>query len=220
MDGIHDLGGMHGFGDVPLDDASFHADWERKVFAMNRLLSTQGLYEVDEYRHAVERMDPADYLDSTYFERWLAGLETLLVEKDVLTTEEIAERTERIAAGESVPDDGHPDLLRVAQDAFEGDRRSEREPEVPSFAPGDEVVVRNNSPAGHTRVPRYVRRAHGTVQKLQGTFPLPDAVVRGEDEPEPVYSVRFTARELWGVEHAEADALCIDMWESYIEAAP
>jgi nitrile hydratase len=82
---MNDVGGMHGFGAIDTEDAgaTFHHEWEARVFAINRLLLKAGIYNLDEFRDAIERMEPADYLDASYYERWLAGVERLLVEKGI-----------------------------------------------------------------------------------------------------------------------------------------
>lgn len=84
MSRIHDVGGLHGFGPVPHtedDEPPFHHEWEARVFALNSLLLRKGVYNLDEFRHAVERMPPEEYLTASYYERWLIAVETLLAEK-------------------------------------------------------------------------------------------------------------------------------------------
>lgn len=217
MNGIHDMGGMHGFGAVPVDDdAAFHEPWEQEVYAMHRLVSGQGHYGTDEFRSAIERLEPATYLNSTYFERWYAGFESLLTGTGVLSEVEIERRRERLAAGEPVPEVEDADLVDLARDVVEGDRLSGREASETRFEAGDDVVVRNVHPEGHTRVPRYARRARGEVNRVLGAYPLADAAARGEEVFEPLYSVRFPARELWGDDRPRTDAVNIDMWESYL----
>lgn len=220
MDGIHDLGGMHGFGPVERDDAEFHEDWERVAFALSKVLQTQGLFTVDEKRHAVERIPPERYLADTYFERWLDSLELLIEEHGVATAQEIeATLNEFLDGNAEVAERADPDLARRIRESFEGKHLKRREAEEPRFSPGDEVVVKNRHPSGHTRVPRYARRSRGTVDRLFGAFPLPDAVVHGDGHAEPVYKVRFSARELWGDEYPETDSVTLDLWESYLDPA-
>ncbi len=91
MGRINDVGGMQGFGRVAqeLDEPAFHADWEAHVFAINRALLGRGVYNLDEFRDAIERMPAQDYLAASYYERWLHAVTTLLVEKGVLTSQEI-----------------------------------------------------------------------------------------------------------------------------------
>lgn len=221
MNGIHDLGGLHGFGAVPVsDDATFHEDWERRVFALNLLLRVGDLYELDEFRHGVERIPPATYLDAGYFERWLESIERLCVEKGVIGPDELAARRLAIAAGEYEGGAGEdPALSRAAREGFESDRFSAvADGPAPRFAVDDPVIVRNRHPSGHTRAPRYVRRARGRVRRIHGVFPVADEVAHGGDAVEPVYSVRFEAAELWDGD-TDGDAVCIDMWERYLEPA-
>ena len=242
MDGVHDMGGMHGFGGIPEDDASFHADWERTAYALNKLLRMQGHYNSDEYRHSVERMDPASYLAASYFERWFTGVERLVVEKGLLSEAEIDARTAAIRAGEydaegdedegpsgagavelhSEAADADDELVARARETFRRGAASGRDGQTdartPRFEPGDDVAVRNVHPPGHTRAPRYCRRTTGTVRRVVGEFALPDASAHGEHRVEPVYVVEFDANDLWGAE-TDADAVNLDMWESYLTAS-
>jgi nitrile hydratase len=221
MDGVHDMGGMHGFGPVPEDDAQFHAEWERVVYGMDKIAKAEGLFNIDEKRHAIERMAPADYLGSTYFERWLDGLERLLVEKGHVTAAELEAARERVAAAETpdaVVDERESDaLVRAVREAFATDSDFEREGPEPAFDAGDPVVVRNDHPAGHTRCPRYVRRAEGEIVTVQGPHVLPDASAHGEERAEPLYTVGFDAAELWGPDREADDTVHVDLWESYLE---
>ncbi len=91
MSRINDVGGMQGFPPLEqeLDEPPFHADWEAHVFALNRALIGNGVYNLDEFRDAIERMPPQDYLASSYYEKWLHAVTTLAVEKGVLTREEV-----------------------------------------------------------------------------------------------------------------------------------
>src|SRR5678815_3030362 len=96
MDGIHDLGGRQGFGKVrhsPTAEA-FHEDWEKRVNALYSLAVRLGIFNMDEYRHAIERMEPRHYLSASYYERSLTSLATLCVEKGILTAEELDRRAE------------------------------------------------------------------------------------------------------------------------------
>jgi nitrile hydratase len=220
MDGVHDMGGMHGFGSVPGDDAEFHADWERVVYGMDKIAKAEGLFTVDEKRHAIERMEPAHYLSAPYFERWLDGFERLLVEKGHVTEAELADARERIAAAEdpaaAVPERADPELVAAVREAWGTDAAFDREPEEPAFSAGDAVVVRNDHPEGHTRCPRYVRRTTGEIAAVRGTYVLPDASAHGEEAAEPLYSVRFPAAELWGPDREADDTVHVDLWESYL----
>jgi nitrile hydratase len=222
MNGIHDMGGMHGFGTVDVeDDAAFHDEWEKAVFGVEKLLRYQSMYGVDEKRHAVERIDPSTYLDASYFERWSLAAEKLLLETGTITAEELLAAIENhdgtelfdIDREDAAADD---DLVELANEAFRSDAAYDREPVEPAFEAGSSVVVRNDHPDGHTRCPRYVRRARGTVDAVQGTYVVPDEAAHGTEVAEPLYSVRFEAEELWN-DDTDGDAVYIDLWERYLE---
>ena len=219
MNGVHDMGGMTCYGPVKPEENEpiFHAEWEKRVFAMTMLGMGQ-IDTLDAFRHAIERMDPAHYLSSTYYEHWLAALETLAVEKGLLTPEElatgVAQETGKQAEG-PLPPEAVPAVVQggVPCNRTEG-RLTSR------FSVGDEVRARNLNPTGHTRLPRYVRGKNGTIAQVYGTFVYPDTNAHGQGEqPQPLYSVRFTARELWGPDAATTDNLYIDLWEDYLDPA-
>ncbi len=94
MDGIHDLGGTQGFGAVrhSPDAKAFHDEWEKRVNALYSLAVRLGVFNMDEYRHAIERMEPRHYLSASYYERSLTSLATLCVEKGLCTRDELARR--------------------------------------------------------------------------------------------------------------------------------
>jgi nitrile hydratase beta subunit len=90
----------------------------------------------------------------------------------------------------------------------------------PRFAPGDQIIARNLHPARHTRLPRYVRGKRGAVERDHGVFVFPDSSAHGEGEkPQHVYSVKFSARELWGPDASPKDHLYIDLWDDYMDRA-
>lgn len=219
MDGIHDLGGMAGFGPVAVeaDEPVFHEPWEGWTYALQVAGMGTGTFAIDEFRHAIERLPPADYLAASYYERWLAAVEQLYYEKGVLDPDEVAARMAAIRAGQyDPPADPNPAAYREIaaglRDAFDV-HRPEREP---AFAVGDRVRVRNQHPEGHTRCPDYARRAVGVVAAHRGTEVVPDARAHGRDAAEPVYNVRFDAAELWG-EAADGGGVHVDLWERYLE---
>jgi nitrile hydratase subunit beta len=219
MNGIHDLGGMHGFGpvDAEADEPVFHHDWEKRVFALLVPLSAAAPFCVDEFRHAIERMVPASYLQTTYFEHWLHGFETLALEKGVVTTEEL--RNGHAAAG-SKP--GTPSVLASAVEKITTTGRSARvDAEVKAkFKEGDMVVVKNINPPTHTRMPRYVRDKLGCIDRDHGVFVLPDSAAHGKgDKPQHCYSVYFSAQELWGTKVSRNDSVYVDMWDDYLVPA-
>lgn len=209
MDGIYDLGGVAGFGaiEVEANEPTFHEAWEATAFRLN--VAAIGLlraYNTDEYRHAIERMEPLHYLQARYYERVLTGATSLLVEKGVLDHAEL----ERRAQGR------FPLALPVRANRDDGVEA----PATPRFAPGERVRVRLEHRPGHTRAPRYVRGHAGVIVHIAPPFPYPDANAHGlPRRREPTYHVEFQAADLWG-EDAEADApVIVDLWESYLEVA-
>jgi nitrile hydratase subunit beta len=207
VDGIHDLGGVEGFGPVEIepDEPAFHEEWERRVFRLNIATIVALRPPGGAFRHGIERMDPAHYLNSSYYEHWLTGLSTLIVEAGLVSADEL----ERRAGGRfplSRPDRGTPSAQP------EPDRTE------PRFAVGDHVRVREWHPLGHTRAPRYVQGKRGTIVRSDGPVSVPDIEAHGGGQVlDPTYSVRFTARELWGEGGAEHEVVHVDLWERYLE---
>jgi nitrile hydratase len=192
VDGVHDMGGMHGFGRVPVEaEAVFHDRWEQRVWAM--LGTVMGNTTIDRFRSTIEQMPPAEYLASSYFERWLWALERLAAEQGLLD-----------GPGRPPP--------TVWPSPAAPTRRGR-------FRPGDRVRVRNAVTAGHTRVPRYLRLHEGDVERVACEWPNPgESAASGTyGELEVVYTVRFTGDELFG---PGADHVVVaDLGESELEAA-
>jgi nitrile hydratase len=225
VNGIHDMGGMQGFGPVPREENEpvFHAPWERSVYAISRIRGLHDLFTMDEMRHGVERIPPADYLESSYYARWIAAFDRVLVEKGVLTREEIDARIAHFAAHSEAEATRREDPALVerltatlrARPSFERPPSGE-----PRFGVGDRVVTRNIHPRGHTRLPRYARGKRGTISAVHGYHVFPDTNAHGEGEqPQPLYSVCFEARELWDGAAEAGQSLYLDLWESYLEPA-
>lgn len=217
VNGIHDLGGMQGFGRIEREENEpvFHARWEGRVRAMMTAGLRLGLYNLDEFRWAVERMDPARYLAASYYEKWLAAIERLYIEKGVITRKELDDRLGHPRPLPSAPGEP-PQVHRVLNPAPSEPHETLNDP--PRFTSGDPVVARNIHPRGHTRLPRYVRGKRGVVDRLHGAYVLPDQNALGRGQHlEHVYSIRFEARELWGKEAPTRDRVYIDLWEQYLE---
>lgn len=220
MNSIHDLGGMDGFGNVEIEpnEPVFHHDWEGWTYSIFFAALGSGVFNLDEFRHSIERMPPDAYLEASYYERWLTGIERLLVEKEVVSRAEIDTRMQALESGDSeLPEPPDPgvfgDLAAGLKDTF----AVERDLDDHAFEVGDTVRVRNFHPEGHTRAPRYARRAEGTIKHLWGAFLLPDAHAHGGETAEPVYNVRFPGTELWGPDAPPDTAVHLDMWESYLD---
>lgn len=206
MNGVHDMGGMHGMGPVQVerDEPVFHEEWEKRAFALTLACGFLGRWNIDMSRFAREQMPPADYLRSTYYEKWLYGLERLLAERGVWDARDLA----------PMPAAGVPGALR--------NRRAARmDADVkPRFRAGDRVRARNINPAGHVRLPRYARGKAGVVDRDHGVFILPDEHARsGAKVPSHCYSVRFEGTELWGPDAGRRDAVYVDLFDEYLEPA-
>jgi nitrile hydratase len=208
MDGVHDMGGMDGFGPVVRDELVFHAEWERRAFGMVSATPVAG--NIDEFRHVVERLDPALYLTASYYGRWLAAHEIRLVERGLLTSDDVDARVGPAARPSATPPLGLP-----AGSDDEGPQRDVARPA--RFAAGDRVTVRDVHPRGHTRVPRYIRGRHGTVRLVHPAFVFPDSRAHGRGaDPQYVYAIAFQARDLWG----EGDHVVhVDVFEPHLEPA-
>lgn len=223
MNGPHDMGGMHGFGPVVTDENMHHrrANWENRTHALLGPIFRSGTANIDEFRHAIERLPPAEYLASSYYERWLKSIERLLVEKGVISADDV---TERVALLQDRPDAlPAPAVPLVTTNAAPRQHGVPTTPPVqtdPGFGVGDAVIARNMHPVGHTRLPRYVRGKRGTIHKVQGVYVLPDTHAHGQGEQaQPLYSVRFEGRELWSASAEPREAVYVDLWESYLESA-
>ncbi len=202
MDGMHDLGGKQGFGPVrfTLNATAFHARWEVRANSLYAHAVRLGIFNMDEYRHAIERMDPRHYLTASYYERSLTSLATLLVEKGVVTRQELEDR-----AGGSFP---------LAAPSAPGRANV---PGRQRFQPGDRVRVRMDSVPGHMRMPGYIRGKTGVVVSESPAYPFPDAHAHGVDSAdEPTYDVRFTTEELWPGS-ADRALVHVAVFQSYLE---
>ena len=217
MNGVHDMGGMHGFGPVnpEADEPKFHHPWEARALAVTIAMGAWGKWNIDASRFARESIPPEEYLRMSYYEKWIAGLIDLMVAKGLVTREELAAGHPAPATRKSIPPltaQGVAPMLNRGSPTARDIQRA------PKFAIGDSVRARNMHPVGHTRLPRYARGKAGVVHTDHGVHVLPDsnAHFRGES-PERLYSVRFSARDLWGAPAASRDAVYLDLWESYLE---
>ena len=218
MDGIHDMGGMQGWGTVTIDpdEPVFREWWHGRAFAMGAMSMGLSGTNLDAFRHGLERLHPYDYLADGYYGRWLACAETLLVDSGVIPPDAVEARARNLS-GESVDE---PADVEENKPVYErGGAGSLREIDDPhAFSVGDEVRAKDIRTGGHTRMPGYIRGRTGTVHALRPAALLPDtnAHFAGEN-PQHVYTVEFDSTELWGPD-AEAAKLRIDLFESYLEA--
>ncbi len=219
MRGGQDLGSVHGLGPVEpeVDEPPFHDEWERRCFALTLAMGASGAWTLDQSRHARENRNPAQYMQMSYYEIWLAGLEDLLDQAGFVEKGELdgRARTRPVPAPAGVLQAG-----QVTAGLARGgpcDRVVDSEPE---FAVGGRVRVRIMATRGHTRAPTYTHGHVGTIDRIHGGYVFPDTNARGAGEhPGILYSVRFDARDLFGDSAAPANRIFVDLWEAYLEAA-
>jgi nitrile hydratase subunit beta len=218
MDSLADMGGTQGWGRVPRprrDEPVFAEPWQGRAFALALLSVWVSGQNIDAFRHALERLDRAAYLDDGYYGRWLNGGELLLTDSAILAPGAVNARAGNLSGGHAgeppVPEPARPGYKPAAK----GSLRTVAA--APAFAVGERVRARDFSPPGHTRLPGYLRGHTGVVDLIQPAAVLPDtnAHFRGEN-PQYVYSVRFGSRELWGA-GAEPFAVTAELYESYLE---
>lgn len=218
MRGGQDLGGVHVLGSIDreADEPPFHDEWERRCFALTLAMGASGAWNLDKSRHARENRNPAAYMQMSYYEIWLAGLEELLdgagfVEKGEL---EGHPRARPVPAPSRVLKSD-----QVTAALARGGPCDRAVDTAPAFARGDRVRVRVMAAAGHTRAPTYTHGHVGTVEIVHGGYVFPDANARGDGEqPGILYSVRLAARDLFGDSADQANCVFVDLWEAYLEA--
>ncbi len=218
-EGAHDMGGARGFGRVKPEpnEPPFHAEWERRAFALTLAMGMPGGWNIDMSRAARENRPPQDYLSKSYYEIWLAGLETLMAERGLVARDEI-EAGRVLHAPAPIKDKLSPE--DVAQVLYRG-APTGREPSVPArFRAGDRVRARTLSPPTHTRLPRYVRGHVGVVELAHGCHVFPDSNALGAGEnPQWLYTVCFEGAELWGAGADPTLRVSVDAWDAYLEPA-
>jgi nitrile hydratase subunit beta len=217
MNGVHDMGGMHGLGpiDPEPDEPLFHEAWEARALALTLAAGAWGRWNLDASRHQRELIPGPDYLRMSYYEKWIAGLEGLLVKSGLVSAEELASGRSAPGAVKATP----PLLAERVPAMLAGGGPTLREIDrAPRFGVGDRVRARNLNPTGHIRLPRYARGHVGVVGRSHGAHVFPDAHAHGLGErPQPLYQVRFEAAELWGDAAQGPGAVFIDLWEDYLE---
>jgi nitrile hydratase subunit beta len=218
VNGVHDMGGMDGFGKVEPEpnEPVFHAPWEGRVLSMNRAMIATGSWNIDISRFSREMLPPHVYLGSSYYRKWYLGLEQMLLDRGLVDADEVA-------AGHALRP-GKP--LKRNFTLAEIDRvmtrgSFTRPAQAPArFKPGDSVRAKNMHPIGHTRLPRYVRGHVGTIERVQGSHVFPDSVMSGQGEnPQWLYTVRFDGTELWGADADPSLKVSIEAFEPYLDPA-
>ena len=217
MNGGQDLGGTHGHGPVNPEpnEPVFHGEWEKRAFALTLAMGMPGGWNIDMSRFARENRKPNEYLDMTYYQVWLAGLETLMKERGLVAEDEIdagrSLHSPKPVARVLKPED-------VAKTLHRGGPTERDTNTKPAFEVGARVRAKNINPETHTRLPRYVRGHVGTIERVLGCHVFPDsnALGKGED-PKWLYTVRFDGRELWGDQADPTTQVSVDAWEPYLE---
>ena len=213
---VHDMGGMHGFGKVEpeANEPVFHAAWEGRVHALQRAVGAAGLWSIDGGRASLETLPPAIYLASTYYQRWFLGLERRVVRYGLVGEDELA-AGHSLRAG--VPFSHKMTQADAARPPMRGNfARPSNSP--PKFKPGDRVRTKEMNPATHTRLPRYARDKEGVVEAIRGCHVYPDTAALDvhNENPQWLYAVVFTGKELWGEESDPAIKVSIEAFEPYL----
>jgi nitrile hydratase len=218
MDGVHDMGGLDGFGKVEPepDEPPFHARWEGRVFALQRSLGYARAWSIDAFRYAQERLHPLVYLGASYYQRWAVGMEHQLLERGYV-------REDELTGGHAVQGGKHFERKltpSVANEALGRGSYYRQMQAAARFKIGDRVRARNIHPVTHTRLPRYVRGHVGSVHLIHGCHAFPDSVAtEAGDSPQWLYTVVFDGRELWGSGADATVRVSIDAFEPYLEPA-
>jgi nitrile hydratase beta subunit len=217
MDGVHDMGGMDGFGKVEPEpnEPVFHHRWEGRVLAMSRAIGVFRAWTIDTSRYAIELMAPSVYLTRPYYEKWFLRNVRLLIDRGLIDEDEVA-AGHALRPGKSFNRGPFTlaDVERVTRRGSYG-----RPATAPArFKAGERVRAKNIHPATHTRLPRYARGRVGVVERVHGTHVFPDAAALGKGEdPQWLYTVRFDAQELWGADADPKLKVSVEAFEPYLE---
>ncbi len=217
MDGIHDLGGKQGHGpiDTDEDETAFHTEWEGREWGLAQCARTPGI-TIDWWRHCRELILPQDYLERPYFDSWAQTDFSTYIESGWISIDEII-------AGKSQATDrdyGEAAQAMSLQQVLDEDHdlASRFDAEIdcpPAYEVGQSVITRVHGHGGHTRLPQYARGHRGIIHAHHGAHVFPDLSAKGEETHQHLYSVMFSAVELWG-ESAANDKVYLDLWESYL----
>ncbi|MCB2094590.1 MAG: nitrile hydratase subunit beta [Rhodobacteraceae bacterium] len=213
MDGLHDLGGKQGFGPIPVgNDEAFKHDWERRMWGLARAGILRDI-TIDWFRHGLERMVPADYLNFPYFQKWATNYIALMIDNGTFTEKDVANGhlAQSDATARPLTVNEVLERNRAAHISFSIDI-----PQSPAFAPGDRVKTRRRVAADHTRLPAYAAAATGTITAHHGSHAIPDRGAAGEHVGDHLYTVEFSAPELWGDDADPRDTVRLELWESYL----
>lgn len=234
MIGAHDLGGKSGSGAVKVttehSEALFHANWERRAFALTLATGMLGRWNIDESRHARENQAVARYASNSYYETWLVGLQKLLVEKGLVTQSELAalplaKTVEVEATAHSQPCEtlSARTPAQAAVALRRGGPTLMQSQVTARFSMGERVRVLAMTQAGHTRAPQYTHNAVGVIAAINGVHVFPDANAHRKNGAntvgEPLYTVEFSSVALFGAASEVGDSVFVDLWEPYLSHA-
>jgi nitrile hydratase beta subunit len=214
MNGPHDMGGMQCYGPInpETDEPIFHGEWEKKAMALTVGMGFTGMWNIDASRFKRESLPPVQYLSSSYYQIWLAGLEQLMLERKMVSEDELAYG--KMLTPAVTPKRPIPDKTAIAAGLLKGGPTDREVSSAPKFTIGDVVVTSVMDPKGHTRLPRYARGKSGTIIHINGAHVFPDSNAKGEGEnPQWLYTVAFSATELFGVGNHK---VTVDCWEPYL----
>jgi len=217
MNGAADMGGMHGFGPVQIEtnEPIFHADWEKKAFALNMAIGVANIWNLDEFRFARESLPPPQYLNMSYYGLWVATLEHMMLNYGLTTPEELRNGHSLQPVKQAKQPVTAAQVANMVRCGSPYDRAATA---PAAFKIGDKVRARNMHPKTHTRLPRYVRGHIGEVIRVVGCHVFPDSNASKKiEDPHWLYTVRFEGRELWGSDSDPKARIAIEAWEPYLE---
>ncbi len=218
MDGIHDLGGKLGYGPVDVNEPEepFHADYEGRIWGMTRTAKAPGI-TIDWWRHIRELIGKDDYLNRSYFDSWAQTHIASMIDGGVFTFAELESgksETPPLGQVETTDYDGVLALNKTMAFRFDAPVDSK-----PAFKVGQSVVTNAKGHAGHTRLPEYARAKRGLILSYRGAHIFADDSAKGDEWAQHLYTVSFSATELWGDGANEKDSVSLDLWEDYLSAS-
>jgi nitrile hydratase subunit beta len=219
VNGVHDMGGMHGMGPIQYEpnEPVFHAEWEGRTLAMALAAGAWRKWNLDAFRHQIEQIPASEYLRMSYYEKWFTAVTGLVLQSGLITPAELESGNPSPGSSKVEPaltPAQVPSMLRAGALAARDVQAA------PRFHRGQPIRTCNINPPGHTRLPRYARAKHGTIEHDHGVYVFPDTTAHfAGEKPQHVYSVRFTARELWGEQASSRDSVHLDLWDDYLEPA-
>lgn len=218
MDGIHDLGGKQGFGaiDVAEPEEPFHAEYEGRMWAITRTARAPDV-GIDWWRHIRENIPAEDYLNRSYFDSWAQTEMAAMIDAGVFNMQELLSGVSNTKSVKGPPLLSYGQVIEQSASKATKFDRTVQQP--PRFAIGDVIETNAVGHVGHTRLPAYARGKTGVIQAHHGAHIFPDAAARGQEMPQHLYTVVFTARELWGQDAPQNDTVSLELWEDYLGVA-